>query len=105
MAPGRARLCRTSTQRLPTRLPQRVSESALDLARLEAAGADVGALGDTLDEDAHALQVRFEAALGRHHRVAPVVAEAGLATAQRADFGHRGFLVSDRAGARLTAAN
>src|SRR5205085_5037379 len=66
-----------------------VLERLLDLAGLEAARADVRARRLPGDEHADALEVRLEAPLGRHHRVAPVVAEAGLLTADRADLGHR----------------
>src|SRR5664279_534640 len=50
----------------------------LDLAGLEAARADVGALGRAVHEDPDLLEVRVEAALGGDHRVASVLAETGL---------------------------
>src|SRR3712207_9010550 len=41
-------------------------------------------LGDPVDQDPHALEVRLEAPLRGHHRVAAVVPVAGLAPAQGA---------------------
>src|SRR5205823_14250714 len=49
-----------------------------DFPGLEAPGADVRALGLPVQEDADALEVRVEAPLRGHHRMAPVVAEARL---------------------------
>src|SRR6185312_3365448 len=71
---------RTSSRRL---------ERLLDLAGLEAARADVGARRLALDQDADALEVRLEAPLRGHHRVTPVVTEAGFLPAACADLGHR----------------
>src|SRR6059058_2651642 len=65
-------------------------DGLLDLAGLEALRADVGPLGLALQQHADALEVRVEAPLGRHHRVAPVVAEARLLPADCADLGHSG---------------
>src|SRR6266516_4107259 len=65
------------------------SDGLLDLAGFETAGADVGALRLAAQEHADTLQVRVEAALGGDHRMAPVVAEAGLLAANGADLGHR----------------
>ena len=66
-----------------------VTDGLLHFARLEAAGADVGALGNAVQEDAHLLEVRVETATRRHHRVAPVVPERRLLAAGDADLGHR----------------
>ena len=61
-----------------------------DLAALEAAGADVGALRRAVQEHANALEVRVEAAPRRHHRVRPVVPERRLLAADCTDLRHRG---------------
>src|SRR4051794_31666084 len=81
----------------------RALQRPLDLAGLEAAGADVGPRGDATDEDAHALQVGVEAALRGHHGVAAVVAEAGLSPAQGADFRHVAGGPLHRAQGRMVA--
>src|SRR4051794_25262242 len=60
-----------------------------DFAALEAAGAHVGALRLAVQEHADALEIRVEAALRRHHRVAPVVTKARLLAADCADLRHR----------------
>src|SRR5215210_2485977 len=65
-------------------------DGLLDLVALEAARADVRPRRLALQHDADALEVRVEAPLRGHHRVAPVVAEAGLLPADRADLGHGG---------------
>src|SRR5690348_2338548 len=74
-------------------------EGPLHLAALEAAGADVGAANDAVHQDAHALEIRIEAAARGHHRVASVVAEARVTAAERADFRHE---IPVRSGARRT---
>src|ERR1044072_5532289 len=51
------------------------SGGLLDLAGLEAAGANVGAQGAAVFLDPDFLEVRIEAALGGDHRVASGVAE------------------------------
>src|SRR6185295_5232333 len=66
-----------------------VLDGFLHFAGLEAPGADVGALGDAVDQDAHLLEVRVEPAARGHHRMAPVVAERRLLAAGCADLGHR----------------
>src|SRR5437868_1790502 len=60
-----------------------------DLARLEAAGAYVGAKGAAVLLDPHLLQVRVEAALGGDHRVASGLAERGSLAAAVTYLGHR----------------
>src|SRR5207245_7473187 len=75
-------------------------ERSLHLAALQAAGADVRAADDAVHEDAHALEVRIEAAARGHHGVAPVVAEARVTAAERADFRHG---IPVRSGAPRTA--
>src|ERR671935_157283 len=67
----------------------RLLESLLDASALQAAGADVGARRLAFQEHADALEVRVEAPLRGHHRVAPVVAEARLLPADCADLRHR----------------
>src|SRR5664280_1203557 len=47
-----------------------------DLARAQAARADVGAAGDSAHQNPHLLQVRVEAPPGGDHRVAAVVSES-----------------------------
>src|SRR5439155_9221258 len=59
--------------------------SLFDLAALQAARADVRPAGRAVHEDLDALEVRVEAALRRHHRVAPVVTERRLLPADGAD--------------------
>src|SRR3954453_21042161 len=59
-----------------------------DLAGLQEAGADVDAPRRLADEHAHLLQVRVEAPLRRHHRVAAAVAERGALPAAVTDLGH-----------------
>src|SRR4051812_30932053 len=61
----------------------------LGLVLLQAAGADIGPRALAAQEDANPLEVRIEAALGSHHRMAPVVTEARLLPANCADLGHR----------------
>src|SRR5438270_12135368 len=63
-------------------------------ALLQAAGADVGPGRLAVEEDANPLEVRVEAALRGHHRVAPVIAEARLLSADGADLGHRPRMVA-----------
>src|SRR3954454_10718837 len=69
----------------------------LDLAGLEAARADVRSRRLAAEHDADALEVRLEAPLRGHHRVAPVVTEAGLLAADCADLGHGGPRIANRA--------
>src|SRR5215216_3092447 len=57
---------------------QGVLDGFLHFSGLEAPGADVGALGDTIHQDAHLLEVRVEPAARGHHRMAPVVPERGF---------------------------
>src|SRR4051812_14709192 len=83
--------------------PGASSDGFLHLAALEAAGADVGALGDAVDQHADALEVGIEAALRRNHGVAPVVPEARGLTARDADLRHGARIV--QASARAAAAN
>src|SRR5271169_247545 len=64
-------------------------DGLLDLPCLQAARADIRPLGLAVQDDADALQVRVEAALGGDHRVAPVITEARLLPADGADLGHR----------------
>ena len=71
------------------------SVSAGDLARLEAAGADVEPLGRAVDRRADPLDVGVEATLGDLARPRPVVAEAGLLGADVADGGHCELLEMD----------
>ena len=61
-----------------------------DLARLEAAGADVDALRGTGHRDAHLLQIRVEPALGRDHGVRAALAEGRALAAGVTDTGHCG---------------
>ena len=49
--------------------------SLLDLARLDAAGADADPLGGAVDQSLHCLQIDIPAALGHVVRVRNVVAE------------------------------
>src|SRR5207248_8588975 len=81
-------------------------DGLLDLAGLEAARADVRTLRLAVQDHPHALKVRVEAPLRRDHRMAPMVAEAGLFPADRADLGHRRPMVAERPScpARLCAA-
>src|SRR4051812_46693095 len=65
-------------------------------AALEAAGANVSALRLAVQEHADALEIRVEAALRRHHRVAPVVPKARLLAADCADLRHRPGSVAER---------
>src|SRR5512133_1780253 len=65
-------------------------DGLLDLAALEAACADVRARRLAAEEHADALEIRVEATLGRHQRVAPVVAERRLLPADCTDLGHGG---------------
>src|SRR5919204_2556058 len=60
-----------------------------NLAALEAARADVGARRLPVQEHADALEVRVEAALRGHHRMAPVVTETRLLPADCTDLRHR----------------
>src|SRR5205823_6929876 len=60
-----------------------------DLARLQAARADVHAPGSPAIVDADLLEVGLEAPLGGHHRVAAAVAERGALAAGMTDLGHR----------------
>src|SRR5436190_19280366 len=53
-------------------------DGLLDPAALQAARADVGPRRLPAEENANALQVRVEAPLRGHHRMASVVAERGL---------------------------
>src|SRR6195952_3364029 len=69
-----------------------VSGSASDLAGLEAAGADVEALGGAVDGRPHALDVGVEATLRDLARPRSVVAEARLLGADVADGSHRALL-------------
>src|SRR5580765_7462983 len=64
-------------------------DGLLNLVALEAARADIRARRLAVEQDADALEVRVEAPLRGNHRVAPVVAEAGLLPADCADLGHR----------------
>src|SRR5437588_8787497 len=66
----------------------------LGLVLLQAARADVGPGLLAAQEDANPLEVRVEAALRGHHRVAPVIAEARLLSADGADLGHRPRMVA-----------
>ena len=84
---------------LPARAGRR-SESFLDLAGLEAARADVGARRAAFEQDPNPLEVRVEAAARCHHRVAPVVSEAGLLPTDRADLGHAAAHGSGRSARR-----
>src|SRR5215212_6409605 len=68
----------------------------LHLAALQAAGADVCPGRLAAQEDANPLEVRVEAALRGHHRVAPVVTEARFLPANGADLGHRPGSVAKR---------
>src|SRR5687767_6992403 len=61
-----------------------------DLARLEAAGADVDALRRARLGDADLLQVRVEASLGRDHGVRAALAEGRALSAGVTDTGHCG---------------
>src|SRR5215207_11148854 len=70
-------------------------ESLGDLAGLEAACADVRALGLAAQVDANALEVRLEPSLRRHHRVAAAVPERGLLPADCADLRHGRGSVAD----------
>src|SRR3954462_3487450 len=63
-------------------------DGLLDLAGLEAARADVRARRLPAEQDADALEVRVEAAPGRHHRVAPAVPEGRLLPANCAYLRH-----------------
>src|ERR1044072_1309438 len=64
------------------------SGGLLDLAGLEAAGANVGAQGAAVLLDPDFLEVRIEAALGGDHRVASGVAERRSLAAAVAYLGH-----------------
>jgi hypothetical protein len=64
------------------------SDVLQDLAGLQATRADVLAPGGAPDVDADLLQVRVEAALGGHHRVAAAVPERGALLAHVADLRH-----------------
>jgi hypothetical protein len=71
-------------------LPAAAALRALgDLARLQAAGAYVGAKGAAVLLDPNFLEVRIEAALGGDHRVASGVAERRSLAAAVAYLGHR----------------
>ena len=74
----------------PARTPLRTIalKSFLDFAGLQAARANIRPLRLPVQKHADALEVRVEAALGGDHRVAPVVAEAGLLPTDCADLGH-----------------
>src|SRR4051794_10175652 len=61
-----------------------------DLAGLEAAGADVLAARRAADVDAHLLEVRVEASLGRDHRVAAAMAERRTLSTHVTDLWHGG---------------
>src|SRR5438105_6329654 len=89
--PAAARLrgrCRPRGAGRVARRAEAPLERLLDLAGLEAARADVGARRGAVELDADALEVRVEAPLRGHHRVAPVVTEAGLLAADCADLRH-----------------
>src|SRR4051794_40660040 len=60
----------------------------LDLAGLQAARADVLAAGRPADLDADLLEVRVEAPLRRHHRVAAAVPERGPLSTHVTDLRH-----------------
>ena len=75
---GRLRVARRPTG-------ARGSDGLLDLAGLETARADVRPRRLALQEHADALEVRVEAPLRGHHRMAPVVAETGLLSTDCAD--------------------
>src|SRR6266545_7659265 len=68
----------------------------LCLVFLQAASADIGPGRLAAQKDANPLEVRVEAALRGHHRVAPVVAETRLLPADCADLGHRSASVAAR---------
>src|SRR5690348_6038078 len=71
-----------------TRLPPGPSDGLGHTAALEAARADVCPSRRAVEQDADALEVRVEAPLGGDHRVASVVAEAGLLRADDAHSRH-----------------
>src|SRR6478609_3008773 len=63
-------------------------KSFFDFARLEAAGADIGAGGPSVEEHADALEIRVEAPLRGHHRMAPAVTEGRLLSTDCAHLCH-----------------
>src|SRR5436309_14746494 len=74
------------------------SDGLLHLAALQAAGADVRPGRLAVQENANLLEVRVEAALRGHHRMAPVVTETRLLSANGADLGHRPRMVANGPG-------
>ena len=84
-APSSAMRKRT---RLGSDTRRRRSKRLRDLAGLEAARADVDAPWGLAHEDPHLLQVRIEAPLRGHHRVASAVAECRASTAAVTDLRH-----------------
>ncbi len=87
---GRTRKARTSSMVGIASDALGDSECFFDFPGLQAPGADVSALRAAVEQHADALEVRIEASLRRHHRVAPVVPEGRLLPADGADLGHRG---------------
>src|SRR5256885_10292655 len=72
------------------------SDGLLHLAALQAAGTDVGPGRRAAQKDANLLEVRVETALRGYHRMAPVVTETRLLSANGADLGHRPRMVANR---------
>ncbi len=66
----------------------------LDLVALEAAGAYICTLCPAIFQDANALDVGVEAALGGNHRVAAVLTERWLLAASDADLRHNRSIIA-----------
>ena len=86
---GVTRDSRRARQLRTTRLHARRLGGLGDLAGLEAARADVDALGRPVEVDANPLEIRIEAALRCHHGVAAAVAERRALPTRVAYLGHR----------------
>src|SRR6266581_8719595 len=96
--PGYARSGEEAGCALNSGAGRRRLDRLFDAAALQAARADVRPRGLPAEENANALEVRVEAPLRGHHRMAPVVAEARLLPANCADLRHRATsLAGDRA--------